>query len=42
MWFGKFRTNDKGRDGVGKNVPDPRTHNSDLSARVTKEVEGCD
>ena len=33
---------DKGRDGVGKIVPDPITHDCDPSARVIEEVEGCD
>ena len=33
---------DGGRDGVGKIVHDPRTHDCDPSAIVTKEVEGCD
>ena len=33
---------DRGRDGAGKIVPDPRTHDCDPFARVSEEVEECD
>ena len=33
---------EKGRDEVGKFVPNLRTHDYDLFARVIEEVEGCD
>ena len=40
--FGKLKMDDKRIDGVGKIVPDPRTHDCDPSARVIVDVEGCD
>ena len=38
----KPKTDDKGRDEVGKIVLDLRTHDYDPSTKVTVEVEGCD
>ena len=40
--FCKLKTDDRGIDGVGKIVIDPRTHDCYPSTRVTMDVEGCD
>ena len=40
--LGKLKTDNKGRDGMGKIVSDPRTHDCDSFTRVTVEVESCD
>ena len=38
--FGKLKTEDRGTDGIGEAVPDPRILDCDTSARVTVELDG--
>ena len=40
--LGKLKTDDRGIEGVGKMVPEPRTQDCDPSAKVTVEGKDCD